>query len=46
MAVYSVTLTHRFYSQRRCSYLMTTKLFAEDAPLAAGALTTAYSRIE
>ncbi len=42
LAAYSLTLTRSFYSQRSHGYRTTTKLFAEDAPLAAEAFTRAY----
>jgi hypothetical protein len=41
LAAYSLTLTRSFYSQRSHGYRTTTKLFAEDAPLAAEAFTRA-----
>lgn len=43
LAAYSVTLVRHFYSRRSRQYLTTTKLFAEDVPLAIEALTTAYA---
>jgi hypothetical protein len=41
LRAYSLTLTRTFYSERSGGYRTTSKLFAEDAPLAAEAFTAA-----
>jgi hypothetical protein len=42
LEAYSLTVTRSFYSQRHRQYLTTTKLYAEDAVLAAEALGRAF----